>query len=372
MMEMQEDWEPTGWVDDIAILLLEKENSMLVSGSSNSLPPEPYAIGEEISSRDSLKISTYCQRWDLATPGVYVPSSTRFNFHYDGESMELQTFGHFNHPPGLKKEKEEEEDFIILVETCDSGNQPPQKGKTFLYHCKKCKKSFQDLSRLEEHMQLHVVGKTYGCSLCGKEFFRSANLRMHKLTHSAEKPHKCPLCKKGFIRPADVRRHLRCFHKMDHSSIILRNASVMNHWSGAQQNQGDREKPGQLVSAAKKPEEEVSKWYFCPICNKGFSTSSLLSKHKVIHREEKPYRCKECGKAFVQLIRLKRHCQTHTGERPFSCEDCGKTFTRLGSVKRHQRIHTGEKPYICSHCSLSFSELGTLKRHEKIHVIIQA
>uniref|UniRef100_A0A8B9CYM5 C2H2-type domain-containing protein n=1 Tax=Anser brachyrhynchus TaxID=132585 RepID=A0A8B9CYM5_9AVES len=104
--------------------------------------------------------------------------------------------------------------------------------------------------------------------------------------------------------------------------------------------------------------------YACPTCGKGFDKPNLLSKHKVIHRQEKPYKCQECGMAFVQLLRLKRHQQTHSGERPFYCEECGGTFTRLASLQRHQRIHTGEKPYSCDYCGHSFTESGTLRREQ--------
>ncbi|XP_042317528.1 zinc finger protein 226-like [Sceloporus undulatus] len=396
-MEMQVDWESAGdacnsrgdysgesscisdWIGEKAsqLLKVEEDDVPVFCPASNPnafsdkvvLSPDSYSTREEISSRASLKISAYCQRWDATTPGVYVPSGSRYNFHYEGKSLEFQTFEHCKHSP--RGEEEEEENFIILVDTFDDENLPPQIGKPLLHHCKKCEKSFQDLSSLEEHKQLHEVRNSYQCSLCGKEFLRAANLRIHKLSHSAERSHKCPICNKGFIRPADVWRHLRSFHKVERSSV-LRNAIIGNHWSGTQQNQDDSRKSGQLGSVVRKRGKDGSKFYFCPICNKGFSNSSLLSKHKVIHREEKPFKCKECGMAFVQLVRLKRHHQTHTGERPFSCKDCGNTFTRLGSLKRHQRIHTGEKPYSCSYCGLSFTDLGILRRHEQTHVVIQA
>uniref|UniRef100_A0A8C3NW91 C2H2-type domain-containing protein n=1 Tax=Cyanoderma ruficeps TaxID=181631 RepID=A0A8C3NW91_9PASS len=113
------------------------------------------------------------------------------------------------------------------------------------------------------------------------------------------------------------------------------------------------------------PEEALP--YRCKKCGCSFRGPNLLSKHKVIHREDKPYKCQECGMAFVQLLRLKRHQQTHSGARPFYCQECGGTFTRLASLQRHHRIHTGEKPYSCNFCGHSFTESGTLRRHERTH-----
>ncbi|KAM3841788.1 uncharacterized protein M6D78_007783 [Vipera latastei] len=270
----------------------------------------------------------------------------------------------------LHGQRAEEENFIILVDSNEDENILPQLGKTLPCRYQKYK-SFQDLTMLQEHRKLHMARNSYRCPLCGKEFFRAANLRMHKLTHTKERPHKCPICNKGFIRTADVWRHLRSFHKIERSSVVLGNANMRNQWCTMKKNQDNKGNPKQLGSATSNLGKESSKPCICPVCHKAFRKPNLLSKHKVIHRQEKPYKCKECGMAFVQLARLKRHNLTHTGERPFSCERCNSTFTRLGSLQRHQRIHTGEKPYSCSYCYVSFTDLGTLKRHEQIHKVIQ-
>ncbi|XP_061486565.1 zinc finger protein 676-like [Rhineura floridana] len=392
MMEMQVDPEPahdvynfrgddlgdssciSDWIGNKASLLLEVEEDYLPHSGSDALPDwadlplEPHSEQGESSSTATLKASTYRRQWDSATPGVYIPAGTSYSLHYEGKNLELQASEHSKSLQGVSRE---EENFIILVDSSDDENLLPQLGKDLPYWCKKCGKSLQDLSRIQEHKQLHAVGNSYRCPLCGKEFFRAANLRMHKLTHSTERPHKCPVCKKGFIRTADVWRHLRSLHKVERSSVALGSANIKNHWSIVQKNVDATWHPEKPNSAVRKPEEASSKCYLCPICSKGFSNPNLLSKHKVIHRQEKPYKCKECGMAFVQLTRLKRHHQTHTGERPFYCEDCGSTFTRLSSLQRHRRVHTGEKPYSCPNCSLSFAELGTLRRHERIHRVVQ-
>ncbi|XP_026558995.1 zinc finger protein 92-like [Pseudonaja textilis] len=317
---------------------------------------------QEISSKGFPKTSTYWQQKNPCTPGVYVPARLIYNPASQEEDVEYQCFDIYK---DLHGQREEEENFIILVDSNEEKNISPQLGKTLPSHYQKCHQSFQDLSRLQ------VARNSYPCPLCGKEFFRAANLRMHKLTHTEERPHKCPICNKGFIRTADVWRHLHSFHKIERSSVVLGNANIRNQWCTVKQNQDNKGYPKQLESAAGNFGKESSKSCICPVCHKVFRKPNLLSKHKVIHRQEKPYKCKECGMAFVQLARLKRHNLTHTGERPFSCERCNNTFTRLGSLQRHQRIHTGEKPYSCSYCGVSFTDSGTLKRHEQIHKVIQ-
>ncbi|KAM6456521.1 uncharacterized protein PHA67_014923 [Liasis olivaceus] len=329
---------------------------------------KPLCGQDKIFSTAFPKTSTYWRQQNPSTPGVYVPVRIIYNPTPEGKDLEHQCF---EHSKDLQGQREEEENFIILVDSNEDENISPQLGKTLPCRYKKCRKSFQDLTRLQEHRKLHMAGNSYRCPLCGKEFFRAANLRMHKLTHTKERPHKCPICNKGFIRTADVWRHLRSFHKIERSSVVLGNANIRNQWCTLKKNQDNKRNPKQLGSAVSNLGKESSEQYLCPVCNKAFSKSNLLSKHKVIHRQEKPYKCKECGMAFVQLARLKRHNLTHTGERPFSCERCNSTFTRLGSLQRHQRIHTGEKPYCCPYCNVSFTDSGTLRRHEQIHKVIQ-
>ncbi|NXS19461.1 ZN208 protein, partial [Mystacornis crossleyi] len=56
----------------------------------------------------------------------------------------------------------------------------------------------------------------------------------------------------------------------------------------------------------------------------GFSSSSQLTKHRVVHTGEWPYVCRECGKGFRWSSNLRVHQGTHTVERPYECPECGK------------------------------------------------
>lgn len=62
--------------------------------------------------------------------------------------------------------------------------------------------------------------------------------------------------------------------------------------------------------------------------------------------------------------------RTHSGERPHVCEfeNCNKNFSDSSSLARHRRIHTGKRPYKCRHegCNKSFARKNVLTTHQKV------
>jgi DNA-directed RNA polymerase subunit RPC12/RpoP len=104
----------------------------------------------------------------------------------------------------------------------------------------------------------------------------------------------------------------------------------------------------------------------CKICKKYFPTKSTLYKHLRGHSsDEKPYKCLECGQGFTLSSNLRQHRIIHRGYKPFQCEYCGKKFMRSNVYKQHRRIHTGEQMHKCDHCPSEFLQRYALIKHKK-------
>ncbi|KAH8233914.1 hypothetical protein KR032_003668 [Drosophila birchii] len=114
----------------------------------------------------------------------------------------------------------------------------------------------------------------------------------------------------------------------------------------------------------------------CEECQKMYSTSMGLSKHRQFHcpaaecnQEKKTHSCEECGKLYTTIGALKMHIRTHT--LPCKCPICGKAFSRPWLLQGHIRTHTGEKPFQCPDCPRSFADRSNLRAHQQTHVDVK-
>ncbi|NXS04419.1 ZN282 protein, partial [Oxylabes madagascariensis] len=81
--------------------------------------------------------------------------------------------------------------------------------------------------------------------------------------------------------------------------------------------------------------------YECPVCEIGFSNKRHLDLHHSIHVKDRAFgaKCPYCKKFLSCSMSLQRHLQTHARERPYCCSSCNKCFTRSNHLLRHKKIH---------------------------------
>ncbi|CAH1994839.1 unnamed protein product [Acanthoscelides obtectus] len=87
---------------------------------------------------------------------------------------------------------------------------------------------------------------------------------------------------------------------------------------------------------------ENVKRYKCSICDKFFTFRDSLRKHIVIHSNEAKFICSTCGKHFKRRDNLVVHMRSHAEIKPFQCMICGKTFTTKQSRDNHMKSHKGD------------------------------
>ncbi|XP_065348024.1 zinc finger protein 883-like isoform X2 [Cloeon dipterum] len=116
------------------------------------------------------------------------------------------------------------------------------------------------------------------------------------------------------------------------------------------------------------PSTREKQLFDCPECGKKLSSRAMMQVHvDNIHKKLKPHLCQVCGKAFAVVSHLKLHMMMHTGEKKHVCKVCGHAFARIENLTQHKRIHEDLKPFLCDFCPMKFRQQSSLKSHRRIH-----
>ncbi|CAH1781336.1 unnamed protein product [Owenia fusiformis] len=228
-----------------------------------------------------------------------------------------------------------------------------------LFSCTICAKTFRSQRTLKAHIPTHEFERVrdFACSECDKTYMNAKGLDQHvALTHK-EKTHQCQICNKMFANHHKLKRHLS-FH----------------------------------LDIRKFP---------CLDCDFKFKTSQALKRHSWVHNKEDPVTCELCGKRVADNGRLNEHinrkhndqpkkvfpcdlCEVklssktsllehkrrHLGLKPFQCPDCDKKFSDARSLRSHSATHSDKREFKCGHCSKDFKWLSNLKEHiDDMHTV---
>jgi len=90
----------------------------------------------------------------------------------------------------------------------------------------------------------------------------------------------------------------------------------------------------------------------CSLCDKSFSNSRALLKHKrrMIHSDRRPYHCPYCVRRFVTYSDLEFHVRCHTDVKPYACRHCSEYFSTYKQLKTHLLMSQNEGT--CTVCNI--------------------
>ncbi|XP_071131091.1 zinc finger protein 62-like [Mytilus edulis] len=211
-------------------------------------------------------------------------------------------------------------------------NVGPEMAEESEFVCAHCDISFESQALLYTHLQCHrenprTPSKTTNysdkmfhdrsaglwiCTVCNKSYSTKCNLTRHITLHDDEEKgsHVCPFCNRVFQFKRYLQHHVMYMHKV--------------------KKKGDKK-------------------YKCEECDGKFSSSTSLTRHKLIHTGEadskKFYQCEYCNKKLRCDKQLKLHIRTHTGEKPFGCDKCSYRAAAYCNLLTHvKRVHENPIP----------------------------
>lgn len=289
------------------------------------------------------------------------------------------------------------------------------KNKTdeLIFHCLKCKISFETKEDLRIHSFIHFNGSIKACHICDQIFKTERFLRVHLLKHETEKQFECSDCKQKFTFSTGLRKHQRLNRckgappdepeeKNENAEIAFKQLLEISSKEFRKKMEKKKKVQKEIVQVVERPkrpgrrhvtyscdlcgeqikyrkrienhmrQRHLNRKYNCKICHETFKSKKNFHSHSLnIHNIKTRYAkeifsCTQCPLKFDVKSIYEAHEKSHFDVRNEICEDCGAGFKSISNLRRHARsVHATSRDEICPHCSKSFKTETALRIHEK-------
>ena len=200
------------------------------------------------------------------------------------------------------------------------------------FSCKFCYKSFFQVYEVKEHVKIH----NFILELKDlKSQVKTLETEVEELkvqlknsqTHEFKKIAKKEIKQAGIKEILEQRKDMNLLKEMASDEPETENMKLKNFHK----------------DEFKKKQSQDANQYPCKFCNKTFTTSKLLGRHKKTHLGSKDNVCPICQIAFYRKDELKSHSFKHISEKSFVCQKCKTRFKTKKTLSRHHKAKTCAK-----------------------------
>ena len=203
------------------------------------------------------------------------------------------------------------------------------------------------------------------CSLSVQSFSEDSELETHfqnlnEAPNACEErilqyKYECKICFRKFGQMGTLNRHTKLVHDKVNANAVVDMNKVKRKANKVKPMKEPKEKKIKIDSKMKR--EERRKKYDCNLCERTFSRTDHVKRHKMQHQHSPVEKtCDENVKS-----------DTTKKKKKFLCHLCPTQFTRALNVQYHlEEVHLKLRPHQCSICNQTFGQVGTLNRHKKL------
>lgn len=231
--------------------------------------------------------------------------------------------------------------------------------KFYKLECDLCpvKKKFRKFSAMSTHFRNVHLSKSH-VYCCNMKITKLRQIALHMARHIQPSAFKCTICNKLLTSPKILTLHLQN-HLPEEKRRLACPENGCNRRFAYQ---------SALVNHSLSHLSEEDRASFS-CCDKKFANSSRLKSHIANSHsthEKREFICEICSKTFTTKSNLSYHLTTHTQDFQVQCELCGKWLKNKVCLRKHMTIHS-ETKHNCDKCNYSSANKQCLINHQKVH-----